>query len=125
MSQTVAIVGTTYGTMTALNTVWIMLGSTESNWFFWIWYVANFYRSYVLPLYGFAYYGTKFIFVVVTKRVLPIMDDFIALFVMLAIMSLALMLILVHSFTTEALQIYAIMSGHPRFIASVSPVNWK
>ncbi len=71
----------TYSIMTLLNTIWAFLGIVDSDLFYWIWYIINTYRSYILILNGYVFFGVKFLSIVVLKRMLSIQDDFLSQFV--------------------------------------------
>ncbi len=115
----------TYSIMTLLNTIWAFLGIVDSDLFYWIWYITNTYRSYILILNGYVFFGVKFLSIVVLKRMLTIQDDFLSQFVLFLNSMIAGVLSMAHSFSSDAYNSQLAMKGLPPFSIQHSPFSWK
>ncbi len=72
---------------------------------------------------GIEYMVNKYITIVITKRVLPIVDDFFATYFFVANMGIGFILTIVYNFTQDAYEVEAALGGWPKYIAMKSPIG--
>ncbi len=100
-----------------------IIGPIRNGVIFWPWMLSLRFYVYYLILFGVEIVGIKYVSIVWIQRMLPILDDFFAIFLFLTNFTIAAVLSLINCFSIRGFIQEIEMMGYPRSMHSYSPIT--